>query len=141
MRFIKEMLQYFAYITTGTVIAFAVFAAIMQTEKISLIMIFEIPISALINALITEALFYKEQSTRKKMIAAFALHFILICISMVVFGLLFDWIQPEGEQILLMLLCVVLVYTFTFALTYLNTKKEADAINNALTKKFSNIQR
>lgn len=141
MRFIKELLQYFAYITTGTVIAFASFASIMRVEHVSLIMVFEIPVCALINALITEALFYKEQTTQKKTAIVFAIHFILICISTVGFGLLFDWIRLASKQILLMLLCVVFVYAFTLLLTYLNTKKEADAINKALTKKFSSTRR
>lgn len=137
MRFLKDLLRNFAYITTGTVIAFAVYTAIIGVKEVPIIMVAEIPVAGLVTALIATAMLFKEQRTRKGTAAVTVLNYILVSAAMVVLGILFGWIEFEIKQILLMLACAVFVYAFTVIISYLTLKQEADEINEALKNKFS----
>lgn len=137
MRFLKDLLRNFAYITTGTVIAFAVYTAIIGVKEVPIIMVAEIPAAGLVTAFIATAMLFKEQRTRKGIIAVTVLNYILVSAAMVVLGILFGWIEFEIKQILLMLACAVFVYAFTVIISYLTLKQEADEINEALKNKFS----
>lgn len=137
MRFLKDLLRNFAYVTTGTVIAFAVYTAIIGVKEVPIIMVAEIPAAGLVTALIATAMLFKEQRTHKGTAAVTVLNYILVSAAMVALGLLFGWIEFEIKQILLMFACVVFVYAFTVIISYFTLKKEADEINEALKNKFS----
>lgn len=137
MRFLKDLLRNFAYVTTGIVIAFAVYTAIIGVKEVPIIMVAEIPAAGLVTALIATAMLFKEQRTRKGTAAVTVLNYILVSAAMVALGLLFGWIKFEIKQILLMFACVVFVYAFTVIISYFTLKKEADEINEALKNKFS----
>lgn len=137
MRFLKDLLRNFAYVTSGTVIAFAVYTAVTGVKEVPIIMVAEIPVAGLVTALIATAMLFKEQRTRKGIIAVTVLNYILVSAAMVALGLLFGWIEFEIKQILLMFACVVFVYAFTVIISYFTLKKEADEINEALKNKFS----
>lgn len=137
MRFLKDLLRNFAYVTTGTVIAFAVYTAIIGVKEVPIIMVAEIPAAGFVTALIATAMLFKEQRTRKGIIAVTVLNYILVSAAMVALGILFGWIEFEIKQILLMLACAVFVYAFTVIISYLTLKQEADEINEALKNKFS----
>lgn len=137
MRFLKDLLRNFAYVTTGIVIAFAVYTAIIGVKEVPIIMVAEIPAAGLVTALIATAMLFKEQRTRKGTAAVTVLNYILVSVAMVALGLLFGWIEFEIKQILLMFACVVFVYAFTVIISYFTLKKEADEINEALKNKFS----
>lgn len=137
MRFLKDLLRNFAYVTTGIVIAFAVYTAIIGVKEVPIIMVAEIPAAGLVTGLIATAMLFKEQHTRKGTAAVTVLNYILVSAAMVALGLLFGWIEFEIKQILLMFACVVFVYAFTVIISYFTLKKEADEINEALKNKFS----
>ncbi len=137
MKFINELLKFFAYITTGTAIAFVIYTAVIKVETVPVIMIAEIPIAGFIMALITTAMLclYKVQNTKKGLVLIAFLHFALTSAGMVGLGVAFEWMNFEIKHILLMLLCVAFVWLFAFLLFYLNLKREADEINDALNEK------
>lgn len=137
MKFLKDLLRNFAYVTTGTVIAFAVYTAVIGVKEVPIIMVAEIPAAGLVTALIATAILFKEQRTRKGIIAVTVLNYILVSAAMVALGILFGWIEFEIRQILLMLVCAVFVYAFTVIISYFTLKKEADEINATLKNKFS----
>lgn len=137
MRFLKDLLRNFAYVTTGTVIAFAVYTAITGVKEVPIIMVAEIPAAGLVTALIATAMLFKEQRTRKGTAAVTVLNYIFVSAAMIVLGILFGWIEFEIKQILLMLVCAAFVYAFTVIISYLTLKQEADEINEALKNKFS----
>lgn len=136
MRFLKDLLRNFAYVTAGTVIAFAVYTAIIGVKDVPIIMIAEIPLAGFVTAFIATAMLFKEQRTRKGIAAVTLLNYIVVSAAMVALGLLFGWIELEIKQILLMLLCVVFVYAFTVIISYITLKKDADEINETLKNKF-----
>lgn len=138
MRFITDLMKYFTFITTGITIVFFIQTMISKVETVPVIMIGEIPAAGLVTALITVILLRKEPSTKKGSIIIFTIHFVMMNIIMVAFGLLFDWISPAPLSILSMILCVAFVYAFTFATAYFTSKKDADEINTAL-KEQNNI--
>lgn len=137
MKFINELLKFFAYITTGTAIAFVIYTAVIKVETVPVIMIAEIPLTGFIMALITTLMLclYKVQNTKKGFVFVALLHFVLSAIGMVGLGVAFGWMNFEIKHILLMVLCVAFVWLFAFALFYLNLKREADEINSALNEK------
>lgn len=137
MRFLKDLLRNFAYVTTGTVIAFAVYTAITGVKDVPVIMVAEIPAAGFVTALIATVMLFKEQRTKKGIAAVTVLNYVFLSAAMVALGLLFGWIEFEIRQILLMLACVVFVYAFTVIISYFTLKKEADEINEALKNKFS----
>lgn len=137
MKFLKDLLRNFAYVTTGTVIAFAVYTAVIGVKEVPIIMVAEIPAAGLVTALIATAILFKEQRTRKGIIAVTVLNYMLVSAAMIALGILFGWIELEIKQILLMLACAVFVYAFTVIISYFTLKKEADEINAALKNKFS----
>lgn len=137
MKFLKDLLRNFAYVTTGTVIAFAVYTAVIGVKEVPIIMVAEIPAAGLVTALIATAILFKEQRTRKGIIAVTVLNYMLVSAAMIALGILFGWIELEIKQILLMLACAVFVYAFTVIISYFTLKKEADEINEALKNKFS----
>ena len=108
MRFLKDLLRNFAYVTTGTVIAFAVYTAIIGVKEVPIIMVAEIPVAGLVTALIATAMLFKEQRTRKGTAAVTVLNYILVSAAMVALGLLFGWIEFEIKQILLMISLLIL---------------------------------
>lgn len=136
MRFIKELLNYFAYITTGTSIAFVIYTTIIKVESVSVKMIAEIPIAGFVIALITTIILYREQKTKKAVLITVAVHFISVSAAMIGLGLLFEWIHFEIKQILIMLLCIIFVWIFTFLIEYFTSKKEAQDISEAISKKY-----
>lgn len=137
MKFLKDLLRNFAYVTTGTVIAFAVYTAVIGVKEVPIIMVAEIPAAGLVTALIATAILFKEQRTRKGIIVVTVLNYMLVSAAMIALGILFGWIELEIKQILLMLACAVFVYAFTVIISYFTLKKEADEINAALKNKFS----
>ena len=78
MRFLKDLLRNFAYVTTGIVIAFAVYTAIIGVKEVPIIMVAEIPAAGLVTALIATAMLFKEQRTRKGTAAVTVLNYILV---------------------------------------------------------------
>jgi hypothetical protein len=70
----------------------------------------------------------------------FLVHFLLLCVAMIVLGLLFGWIDVSFGNILCMIFYVALVYVIVFAINYILAKKESDCIFRLNSAHFSEIQ-
>ena len=136
MRFFSEFLKMFSYVTTGTAIAFATYTMIVGYEMVYVYTVAEIPVIGIIMALVTTLTIQREYSTTKGQIAAFVCHYVFVSISMVVLGILFEWVRPVPKEIVLMLVCVFFVYAFSFAMFFMSMKRDAAKINDALKERF-----
>ncbi len=136
MRLFSEFLKMFSYVTTGTAIAFAGYTLIIGYEMVSVYTVAEIPLVGIIMALVTTVTIRREYSTTKGLIAAFACHYFFVSVSMVVLGILFEWVRPVTKEIVLMLVCVAFVYAFSFAMFFISMERDANQINDALKKRF-----
>lgn len=137
MRFIKELLNYFAYITAGTSIAFVIFTTVTKVESVPIKMVAEIPLAGFVIALITTVMLYKEQKTKKAIILTAVFHFIAVSTAMIILGLWFEWIRFQLNQIIIMFICIVFVWVFTFLIQYLTTKKDAKDLSQAISERYN----
>lgn len=137
MRFIKELLNYFAYITAGTSIAFVIFTTVTKVESVPIKMVAEIPLAGFVIALITTVMLYKEQKTKKAIILTAVFHFIAVSTAMIILGLWFEWIRFQLNQIIIMFICIVFVWVFTFLFQYLTTKKDAKDLSQAISERYN----
>ena len=95
----------------------------------------EIPVIGIIMSLVTTATIRREYSTNKSQLLAFVVHYVFVSISMVGLGILFEWVRPVPQEIILMLICVAFVYAFSVAMFFVSMKREADQINDALKER------
>lgn len=136
MKFFTDMLKYFVSITTGTVLIFIVEMLISGSEGVTIKTLAEMPLMGLLTAFITAAILREEASGRQFVIRQ-SIHYVLITVTMSVFAVLFGWVDFTVSGILMIVLGTAAVYAFTYLMTYLLSKKEADELNSALRRKRS----
>lgn len=137
MKYITEIIKYFAFITTGIVVLMIVIMLIQGDDGISLYTLAEIPCSGLVTSAVTVFLFPSEVQSRKIYLLRILLHYIALCVVMTAMGVFFGWINFDMSGILLMTVSVAVIYAFTFGIAYITSKNDADEINQALKDKHS----
>lgn len=135
MKFITELLRYFVYITTGIIFVFIAILLIEGGSSISTKTLIQIPCAALVTALVTVIIYSKEAVMKKEFYIGMAVHYILLCVIMVIFGTAFEWIKFDLAGVMIMVISTAAIYAFTFAGAYLSSKSEAEKLNKALKSK------
>ncbi len=136
MRYIKDIIKYFTFITTGIIILFIVLMLIQGDKELCLSTLIEIPCAGLATSVVTVFLYPFEE--QKVFFLRILLHYLALCIIMITMGKLFGWIRLNIGGILLMMLSVAVIYIFTFGVTYITSKNEAYEMNQALKSKNRN---
>ncbi len=135
MKFFTDLIRYFVYITTGILFVFIVMMLIEGSESISIQKLIQIPCAALVTALVTVIIYSKEAIMKKEFYIRIAVHYLLLCVIMVIFGTAFEWINLDFAGIMIMVISTAVIYAFTFAGAYLSAKSEAENLNRALKNK------
>lgn len=135
MKFITDLIRYFVYITTGILFVFITILLLNGGSGISLQALIEIPCAALATALVTVFIYSKEAVMKREFYIRIAVHYLLLCIIMVIFGTAFDWIGFDLAGVITIMISTAAVYAFTFAGTYLSSKSDAKKLNKALKSK------
>jgi hypothetical protein len=135
MKYIKSYISFFTAIATAILIIVTIDGAINSYESVSKSLPLEILTASALTALITTIILCREIKTRKQFLISFLLHFVLLCVVMIVLGLMFGWISDSFRSIICMIFYVALVYVIVFAINYILAKKEADELNEALNKR------
>lgn len=135
MEFIIHLLRQFVYITTGILFVFIVIMLIDGSDSISFQTLAEIPCAAFVTALVTTIVYLREIKKKKDFYIRIALHYLLLCVIMVIFGTTVGWINLNPAGIMTMVISTAAIYVFTFAGTYLSSKCEAKKLNMALQSK------
>ncbi len=130
MKYITEIIKYFTFITTGIVILFIVLMLIDGDDIITLSTLIKIPCAALATSVVT--VIFDPSETKRNFILSMLLHYLVLCIVMIGIGKLFGWISLDIHGILLMVISVAVIYAFTFAVTYITSKNDAEELNRAL---------
>lgn len=139
MKFFTEFLKYFVIITTGVLLMCAVNVSFSETGGTTLslgVTLWQILGAGAVTALVTVLVFKRECSTKKQFIAMGVIHYILICVIMITLGVLFGWMDLNIGGIMMMTVSVALVYLFTYAVSYISAKHQADEFNRALNEKY-----
>ncbi len=135
MKYITEIIKYFTFITTGIVILFIAIMLIQGNDGITLRTLIGIACLGLVTAVVTVFLYPAEAKNKREFWLKLLLHYVVLCIVISAFGILFGWIGLNFKGILLMMVCTAAVYAFTYAVAYLSSKNDADALNQALKQR------
>jgi uncharacterized membrane protein len=135
MKYIKSYISFFTAIATAILIIVTIDGAINSYDSVPKYLPLEILAASALTALITTIILCREIKTRKQFLISFLLHFLLLCVVMIVLGLMFGWINDSFGSIICMIFYVALVYVIVFAINYILAKKEADELNEALNKR------
>lgn len=135
MRFITDLLKYFVSITTGILFVFIIILLLNGSGSVSTQMLVQIPCAAFVTALVTVIICSKETVTKKELYIRIAIHYLLLCVIMVILGTAFGWVYFDLAGIVTMAVSTAVIYAFTFAGTYLSSKSEAEKLNKALKNK------
>ncbi len=137
MKFLSDLIKYFAYITTAILIVCAVSA---WGSTLTYAMLWRILFAGAATALVTAVFFNWETRSKGGMIALLVMHFLILCAMMIAIGFWFRWIPRNGMGALMMVLDVVLVYAFTALSYYLTSRKEIAELNQALKEKYKDSE-
>lgn len=135
MKFIKSFLSFFTAITTAIAAVVGIVSLISGVDSLPPFMLLQILGAAAATTLITVIIYSVEFKSRKHFIAMTAIHYVLLCITMNVIGIMFGWISAAVNGIVLMCIYVAVVYAIVYTITYILMKKEADELNRALNER------
>lgn len=136
MKYISEFIKYFCYITTGIVIVSGI--SVLQYEKINSITIIQTVLAGAITALVTTILLAGEPKSKKDILFRMGLHYILLCVIMVIIGFSFNWISKDIFGVIFMVISVGVVYVFVTISYVFTSRKEVNELNKALIEKYHN---
>ncbi len=137
MRVLKDFIKWYFYITTGILFVVAGNLALVGAEKIPGNTLWQILISGFITTLVTVTLLPREGKSKVPEWFGIILHYLGLCVTMVISGYWFGWINLNPAGICLMMVSVALVYIIVFGVYYLLDVKQADEINRKLKEKYS----
>lgn len=135
MKRLSVFVKYFTFITTGVLIANAIVYNAYNITSIHASDLWKILLAGAVTALVTVA--FHTDSTGEKEVAPLMMlcHYATICVVMVIMGTWFGWMKLNALGILVMCVTVAAVYGFTYLMSYLTGKRDADEINKALLKR------
>ena len=137
MRKILEFFKWFFYITTSVLFICAANLALSGVDIISAKMLWNILLSGLITALVTTLLRPDEKDGGKIMIIKIIIHYIVLCVVMIICGHRFGWMEFSLRDIIMMLVSVAIVYFIVFFASFWIDLKRAEEINQKLKEKYS----
>ncbi len=132
MKYITKIVKYFAFITTGIVVLIGVLMLIQGEKYVSADTLIKIPCAGLATSAVTVLLYPSEDKSKKGYMLGVLLHYIVLCIVMIIFGAASGWIKLNIGGILLMIISTAAVYAFTSVVSYISSKNDADELNRAL---------
>lgn len=135
MNFFKSFLSFFTVITTAITAVVGTVSLISGIGYYPVLLPLQILAAGALTALLTTIIYSTEFRSRKHFIIMTLIHYVLLCITMNIIGIMFGWTDGDIIEIVLMCIYVAFVYVITYTITYILTKKEADELNRALSER------
>lgn len=136
MKIAGYFVKWFLYITTGILIVCGASLAFSGVEMITVNIFWQILFSGFMTALVTVLFLPKEEDQKLTTYIKYALHYIALCIVMILIGVWFGWMPLDLFGIFIMLVEVGVVYLLSFSAYYIVDVKQADEINKRLREKY-----
>lgn len=131
-------IRWFIAITTGVLMICAVDFTIFHEGDLPKTTLWDILLSSFMTTVVTSIFWgMKELKEGVSEIAAIVMHYICLCIVMIVFGAKLGWMELNFTGILMMALSVAAVYIFSFIVNYILDSQQADMMNQKLKEKYS----
>ncbi len=135
MKFIKSFLSFFCTITTAIVFVMQLNLLTAEDPVISASVFWQILFSGFITAVVTVLGYSFNYRTKVQAVIATILHYIVLCAVMIGLGVWFDWLEFNADGVISMSISVAIVYALVFVISYIQMKKEADELNQALRER------
>ena len=137
MKKILEFIKWFFYITTSVVFICAANLTISGGNTIFVNTLWQILLCGFLTALVTVLLRPGAKDGGKIMILKIIIHYIILCVVMIICGHWFGWMVFSFADIVMMLVSVAVVYLIVFSAGFWLDLKRADEINQRLKEKYS----
>ena len=137
MKKVSEFMKWFFYITTCVLFVFAANVQLSGEDVVSSGMLWQIMLSGFVTSLVTVIFRPAEQDSGWVAIIKIVIHYLILCVVMILFGYWFGWMNLNIQGIIMMTLSVAVVYFLVYFATYWLNKKQTDEINQKLKKKYS----
>ncbi len=135
MKFLKSFLIFFGTITTAIVFVVNINFMSVDHPDVSKYIMLQILLAGFVTALATSSFFALAEKLGKHLILCTIVHFIILCVIMVVFSVWFGWYDFCLKGVVDMVISVAIVYVLVFVISYIIMKKEADDMNKALKER------
>ena len=137
MKRLSEFVRWFFYITTCVLFLFAANMQLSGGDVISASTLWQIMLSGFVTSLVTVIFRPAEQDSGRVAIIKIVIHYLVLCVVMILLGYWFGWMNLNIQGIIMMTLSVAVVYFLVYFATYWLNKKQTDEINQKLKKKYS----
>ncbi len=132
MKLISEIFRWFLYITTGILIVTALMFTIMGEESMPVNTLWKIMLAGVLTTIVTVCFKpWKDWGW-----VGFLLHYLALCVVMVVSGIMFGWIHLSVLGVVAMMIDVAVVYMIAFGAYCLVDRKQAEDINRKLRERY-----
>lgn len=135
MKQLQHFINMFTKISTGTLIVCAFMLTISEVRVWTTAVLWHILIVGAISSVITMIVLPDREFSRREGLIRFIIHYVLISAEVMFFGWQFGWYVPNVPSCAAMLLCIFVVYLFTYVSTWISSKRTADEMNHALEKR------
>lgn len=136
MKYLSEFIKYFCIITTGITLISGL--TILKYDAIHSSTLMEVVIAGAVTALVTTIFLTGEPKSKKDMLCRMGLHYISLCVIMIIMNFSFGWMKCSIGGAVSMIVSVAIVYIFTTIAYVFTSRKEVREINEALQKKYHN---
>ena len=136
MKILSDFIKWFLYITTCILIVVAANIMISGKDMIPADTLWQILLSGFLTTLVTILLWAKEPGNIRSGILRMVVHYIALCVVMIVCGRWFDWLNLSPAGIIMMMISVAVVYALVVLADYWTGRKLADEINQKLKGRY-----
>ncbi|MCH5271674.1 MAG: DUF3021 family protein [Lachnospiraceae bacterium] len=137
MKKILEFIKWFFYITTSVVFICAANLTISGGNTIFVNTLWQILLCGFLTALVTVLLRPGAKDGGKIMMLKIIIHYIILCVVMIICGHWFGWMVFSFADIVMMLVSVAVVYLIVFTAGFWLDLKGAEEINRRLKEKYN----
>lgn len=132
MKLISEVFRWFLYITTGILIVTATMYTILGEETMPVNTLWKILLAGVLTTGVTICF----KPWKDWGYVGFLLHYLALCVVMVVCGCMFGWISFGLTGVIFMMIDVAIVYAIAFGAYWLVDMRQAKEINEKLKEKY-----
>lgn len=140
MKRVFEFMKWFFYITTCVLIVVAVNIEIAGDEFIRPAVLWQILLSGFLTSFVTILLRPNEDDGGRLGFLKILIHYLVLCVVMIVCGYWFGWLKLNFRGILMMVVSTAVVYLLVYLAAYRLDKKQADEINRKLQGKYKDME-
>lgn len=136
MKRLSEVIKWFLYITTGILIVVSLSYTLAGEESVPTIALWYILLAGFLTTIVTVILVPGDDEKPLVGGLKMLLHYIALCVVMVICGTMFGWMTFCLEGVIMMCVDVALVYGICLFAYCIVDRKQADAINKKLKEKY-----